>query len=81
MLKSKDIATILMVAVISGVISVFASKLIVPAAEKNQSVEVVEPITSDFTRPSRIYFNSNSVNPTQEIRIREDSNSDPFSGN
>lgn len=77
-MKSKDISLIVVIAVVSAVISVILSGLIVPSSDRNQSVEVVEPISADFNRPPEEYFNSNSVNPTREIQIQVDPNSNPF---
>ena len=80
-MKSKDISLLVVVAIISGVIAVVVSGFIVSADDKKQSVEVVQPISSEFRRPSARYFNADSVNPTQEIRIQEDEGSNPFSQN
>lgn len=80
-MKSKDIGLILFVALVSAILSIILSNLIVPSADRSQAVETVEVITSDFQRPPSQYFNSESVNPTQEIRIGQDEGSNPFSGN
>jgi hypothetical protein len=80
-MKSKDIGLISFVAIISAILSIILSNLIVPSSDKNQTVETVEVIKADFQRPPAQYFNSESVNPTQEIRIGQDEGSNPFSGN
>lgn len=80
-MKQKDIVLIIVVVFISAVVSLFASKFIV-ASPKNrqQQVEVVQPITADFPAPDTTYFNSSSIDPTQLITINQSNNSNPFSG-
>jgi len=80
-MKSKDIGVLVFVAVVSGILSILLSNLIIPSSEKTQTVEVVEVLSAQFNRPPRQYFNENSINPTQEIRIGQDEGSTPFSGN
>ena len=79
-MKQKDIALILVVVFISAIISVFTSKFLF-ASPKNrqQPVEVVEPISSDFPPPDQHYFNDKSFDPTQLITIGNNPNPDPFS--
>lgn len=80
-MKQKDIALILIVVIISAVLSFFiGQKLFASPANQRLEAEVVEPIVSDFTTPSRKYFNETSVNPTQQIRIGDSSNVTPFNG-
>ena len=80
-MKSKDFAVLFMVAVVSGVISIILSGMIFSKpADRKQSAEVVEIITTTFDRPDSTYFNSNSVNPAQDIQIGKDPNSNPFGG-
>lgn len=78
-MKQNDIAYILIIVFISGVLSIFLSGIIVgsPSREK-QSVEVVEPITADFIQPSSDYFNDQSINPTKIIEIEDNA---PDAGN
>lgn len=77
-MKSKDIALLIVIAVISAAVSFMVSGLIISSDDKKQTVEVIEPISPNFDRPSKAYFNDNSINPTQEIRIQEDPGSNPF---
>jgi len=78
-MKQKDIAVILMVAGISAIISLTASKVLIKVPDvKTQKVEVVEPITAEFVQPDKRYFNENSVNPTQLITIGDNNNTQPF---
>jgi hypothetical protein len=80
-MKQKDILLIVVIAIVSGVISLFVSKLIfVTPANRQQNVETVPAISTTFTQPSTKYFNSQSVDPTQLIQIGDSSNSTPFNG-
>ncbi len=75
----KDAFTILIVAIFSAVLSIILSGLFISTPEdRAQKVEVVDPIVTTFEAPSKEYFNSNSVNPSQNIQIGTDSNSNPF---
>lgn len=78
-MKQKDIALIIIIVFISAIISIFVSKaLIVPQKNRQQKVEVVGAITSDFPTPDNKYFNQSSVDPTQLIIIGNNSNPQPF---
>ncbi len=80
-MKKKDIGVIAAVAVFSGVISILLSGVLFATPEdRRQKVEVVEPISTTFNRPDSRYFNSQSVNPSQNIQIGTDPNSNPFTG-
>lgn len=80
-MKQKDIALIVVIAVVGGVVSLFISNLIF-ASPKNrqQQVEVVQPITADFPQPDNHYFNSNSIDPTKVLNIGQNTNTNPFNG-
>lgn len=79
-MKQKDIALIAIIVFISGIISLFVSKAIfVSPKNRHQQVEVVTPIKSDFPQPDERYVNTSSINPTQQITIGQNANSDPFS--
>jgi hypothetical protein len=78
-MKQKDIALILVIVFISAVISLFVSKAIFAAPKsRQQQVEVVQPITSDFPKPDSRYFNSQASDPTQLITIGQNNNTSPF---
>lgn len=80
-MKQKDIALIIVVAAVSAVISFLLSGWLFAAPEdRQQEVEKVDVITSDFEQPSSRYFNANSVNPTQDIKIGPGDNPNPFDG-
>lgn len=77
----KDLTAIFAVAIFSAIFSIIISGLFLSTAEdRKQSVEVVEPISTSFERPSETYYNSKSVNPAQNIQIGTDPNSNPFEG-
>jgi hypothetical protein len=78
-MKRKDLGLIAMIVVISGVISFFLSNLLFRVPKNQEAkVEVVQPITADFVQPDTRYFNSNSVDPTQNITIGGSENPTPF---
>lgn len=81
-MKQKDIALIVVIVFISAIVSLFVSKLIFTSPKnRQQAVEVVQPITADFPHPDSRYFNSNAFDPTKLITIGQNANPDPFSGN
>ncbi len=80
-MKQKDILLIVVVAFISAVISIASSKiLIAPAKNRQQKVEVVEPISASFNPPDKQYFNDQAIDPTQLITIGNNTNPKPFNG-
>jgi hypothetical protein len=73
--KQKDLVLIIVVGFVSAVFAVLATNLLMGSADsRKQTAEVVDPIVADFDRLDSRYFNSNSVNPTQLIEIRDQSN-------
>lgn len=78
-MKKKDLSIIAAVAFFSAVVSFLLSGwLFSPPKDRKQKVEVVEPISTEFTRPDSRYFNKDSINPAQNIQIGTDENSNPF---
>lgn len=78
-MKRKDLTTIAIVAVASAIISfILSGMLFSPPEDRKQNVEVVESVLTDFKRPDTRYFNQNSINPSQNIQIGTDQNSNPF---
>lgn len=78
-MKQKDIALIIVIAFIAGIISYFISGMIFSKpAEMKTEVEVVEAISADFPQADQRYFNTNSINPTQLIQIGNQNNQQPF---
>ncbi len=80
-MKQKDLALIIVVAFFSAIVSLVVSRLIFATpADRQQKVDVVQAISSNFPQPDPRYFNSNSVDPTQLIQIGNTTNSNPFNG-
>lgn len=78
-MKQKDIAIIIVVVFLSGILSYFISNALFAAPDSLETeVEVVQPITADFPEPDTRYFNKDSVNPTLTITIGGDQNQEPF---
>lgn len=78
-MKQKDIAIIIVVVFVSGLLSYFISNALFASPDNlTTEVEVVEPITADFPEPDARYFNPNSINPTQTITIGDGQNQQPF---
>ena len=80
-MRQKDVALIVVIIFISAIVSLFASKAIFSSPKnRQQQVEVVQPISADFPKPDKKYFNKQSFDPTQLITIGQNANPDPFSG-
>lgn len=80
-MKQKDILTIAVVIIISGVVSFVLSGMFFSSSEqRSQEVEIIDEISSDFPKPSEEYFNAESVNPAQPVEIGNSTNSNPFAG-
>lgn len=80
-MKQKDVALIIVIVFISGLFSFLLSRVVIDSDNKKQEVEVVEPISAEFSQPSDKYFNANSTNPTQLIQIGENQNESPLDDN
>lgn len=78
-MKQKDLVLLVVVAFVSIILSIFASKLLfsIPT-NRSEQVDVVPVITSIFEIPSSQSFNSQSLDPTQLITIGNNNNSSPF---
>ena len=80
-MKQKDIILIVIIVFFSAIISLLVSKAIfVSPKNRQQQVEVVQPITADFPKPDSHYFNDQSFDPTQTITIGQNANPNPFNG-
>jgi len=79
-MKQKDIALIVVIIVVSAVFSYFISKAIfVKPSTRQQLVEVVRPITTDFPQPDSRFFNTSAYDPTAPINVTQNTNANPFS--
>lgn len=80
-MKQKDIVLIIVIVFISGLLSFFVSKQLFASPDKrSQEVEVVLPISSQWSSPDRRFFNDKSIDPTRTITITDNNNTEPFSG-
>lgn len=78
-MKQKDIILIMVVAFISVVVSIVVSKFVFATpANRQQNVEVVQPISASFPPADKRYFNPQSIDPTQLITIGSNANPVPF---
>lgn len=78
-MKQKDVAMILVMVFISGILSfVVSGRIFGSPQNREQTAEVVEAITPEFPAPPAKYFNGTSVNPTQLITIGGGTNPNPF---
>ena len=78
-MKQKDISLIIVVSIISAVFSIVLSNIVFnSSADKKLRAEIVTPISAEFSQPSKQYFNSESNDPTQIIRIGDNTNQQPF---
>lgn len=79
-MKQKDIAIIIIIVFMSGVLSFFISNKFISPPKHDLTAAKVEPITPEFQEPSSRHFNDRSVNPTQLIRIGDNDNKSPIDG-
>lgn len=80
-MKQQDIALIIVVGFISAVISIVLANTVFGGSDKRQlTADKVVPITSEFVEPDPKYFNNQSIDPTQIIRIGDGENQTPFTG-
>lgn len=78
-MKQKDFVLIIVVIFVSGVVSLLAAKTIFTTKASNlMTVEIVEPIKSEFKDPDKTVFNADAINPTQIIEIGGDNTQNPF---
>ena len=74
-MKQKDIALILVMAFISAMLAIVISKVVFSAPDnREQTAEVVDEITPEFSTPPTKYFNIKSVDPAQPISIGTNDN-------
>lgn len=77
-MKQKDIALIAVIAIVSATLSfVLSGKLFVTPENRQQQVEVVDAITTEFKQPDQRFFNANSINPTIDTQL-DNTNQTPF---
>lgn len=79
-MKQKDWILIIVVAFISGVLSIFVSKFLISPSTSKLTAVKVPAITTEFPDPDKRYFNANSLNVTQMIKIGENTGPVVISG-
>jgi flagellar basal body-associated protein FliL len=78
-MKQKDLALIMIMVFISIVVALVVSRWVFSSPQnREQTAEVVDVISPDFSLPSSKYFNAESINPTQQIEIGDTNNPNPF---
>lgn len=78
-MKQKDLALILVIGFVSAVFALILSNMFISSPKNRQEkVEVIGSIGSDFPTPDKKYFNVDSINPTQLIEIDKNENESPF---
>lgn len=78
-MKRKDLMPLLVVGGLAAIVSFYVSGAIIIPSDKKESVEVVPVISTELIEPDERYFNSNSINPAQDIEVGQDPDSQPFS--
>lgn len=85
-MKQKDIFTVVVIVIFSGVASFLISGRFFNSSKKLLKVQVVDTINPNFPEVDgdgkitvlKDYFNEKSINPTRIIQIGQDSNDKPF---
>lgn len=69
-MKKSDIAMIILIASVSVLAAYFAANALL-GGSKNRSatVKTIDPITSNVTQPDPAVFNKKAINPTVEVII------------
>lgn len=82
-MKQKDLALIIVIVFVSGMISFFTSNKFISPPKHDEEAAIVEPITADFEEPDDKYINDQSINPTQQITIGDNAatQQNPFGTN
>jgi len=78
--KQKDIAMIMVIVFVSGLLAYFITNKFISSPKHDMKASKVEAISAEFNEPDTRYFNDQSVNPTQLIRIQDNENVQPFNG-
>ena len=79
-MKKNDIASLVLIAAISGVISYFVANAVIGSPKNNPvEVEKMAPIQASFPKPDARVFNSEAIDPTVEINGQNPQSNTPFS--
>ena len=78
-MKQKDIALIIAVAGISTLLAfILGNTLFGGTSNRQTKIGVIDSISDNFPSADSRYFNSQSVDPTQSIKIGTNNNPKPF---
>lgn len=78
-MKQKDITLVLVVGIASAIFALVISNIVFSSPKKRtQQAEIVDVISPEFKVPDKTYFNNDSIDPTQIIRIGDNTNQSPF---
>lgn len=78
-MKQKDIVLILAVVFVAGIFSLLVSKVLISSgSNRNQTAQIVDPISEQFEQPDERVFNDQAINPTKLIQIGDSTNPQPF---
>lgn len=77
-MKQKDIAIIIVIVFVAGFASFFLSGFLFGGESKQQQVEKVDAITTNFPLPDKKYYNEGAINPAQDIQVTDNQNDNPF---
>lgn len=77
-MKQQDIAIVIIVVFIAGVLSFILSSQFIVGNTDKLTAETVAPITSEFQVPDNKVFNPEAINPTVKIEIKPGDNNQPF---
>ncbi len=78
-MKQKDIILIMVMVFIGAVLAFVVSNFFFSSkANRQQTGEIVDPISANFPAPPSKYFNPSAVNPAQPVQIGDSNNQNPF---
>lgn len=70
-MKKTELATIVLIAAISMLVAyLITQSFLGGVAAESVKVKSIDPITSTFEEPSQTIFNSEAINPTVEVQIK-----------
>jgi|JI10StandDraft_1071094.scaffolds.fasta_scaffold1641669_2 hypothetical protein len=79
MLKAKDFTTLILLIGVSAVVSFLLSRVLFSNTKTLTSkVEVVNPVSSEFNYENKSYFSEDKLNPTKDITVSGNNNTDPL---
>ncbi|HVX23947.1 MAG TPA: hypothetical protein VG992_01230 [Candidatus Saccharimonadales bacterium] len=77
-MKQKDIVLIVAVVILGAAIAIVISRMLFSPAQHQLQGVTAQAVTATFPTPDQRYFNSNAFDPTQVIKIGQNTNSNPF---